>query len=253
MKRTFLPLAAGLLISASAGAGADKVVGGPYVLNATTRSATVMWIVETASASLGASPDKLDRKAGSLHTEKVSFTGLQPGQTYYYDIGQGEAGKGSFRTPPRSGEPFRFLVYGDTRTRHDVHRRVVGEDPGNPAPDFALQTGDMVENGSDQTLWPIFFDIEHDLLRHTAYLPRARQSRAQRQAVLRVLRHDPALLFVQLGQRAFRGARYRRGQRRGYAFRPRGVSGLRRRNGWRRIWRRIRRPRFVSSPGITLR
>jgi hypothetical protein len=120
---------------------------------------------------LGASPDKLDHTAGSLRAEKISFTGLQPGQTYYYDIGQGEAGKGSFKTPPRSGEPFRFLVYGDTRTRHDVHRRVAEKMMESPAPDFALQTGDMVENGSDQALWPIFFDIEHNLLRHTAYFP----------------------------------------------------------------------------------
>jgi hypothetical protein len=171
MKTPILLTVAALFIPITLGAGADKLIGGPYVVNATTRSATVMWVVESATASLGASPDKLDKKAGSLHTEKISFTGLEPGKTYYYDIGQGEAGKGSFRTPPRSGEPYRFLVYGDTRTRHDVHRRVVAKIMENPAPDFALQTGDLVENGADQALWPIFFDIEHDLLRHTAFFP----------------------------------------------------------------------------------
>ena len=38
--------------------------------------------------------------------------------------GQG-AGKGWFKTPPAGAEPYTFTVYGDTRTRHDVHRRVV--------------------------------------------------------------------------------------------------------------------------------
>ena len=169
--KTFLLAVTGLSVAVSFCAAADKLIGGPYVVNTSTRSATVMWVVETASASLGAAPEKLDRRAGSLHTEKISFTNLEPGKTYYYDIGQGEAGKGSFKTPPRSGQPYRFLVYGDTRTRHDVHRKVVARIQESPAPDFAIQTGDLVENGADQSLWPIFFDIEHDFLRHTTLFP----------------------------------------------------------------------------------
>ena len=38
-------------------------------------------------------------------------------------------------------------------------------------PDFALHTGDLVENEADQSLWPIFFDIEHELLRNIAFFP----------------------------------------------------------------------------------
>jgi hypothetical protein len=151
--------------------GADKLAGGPYVVNTGARSATVMWIVERAQASLGEAPDKLDRKAPSLHSEKISFTGLEAGKTYYYDIGMGEAGKGSFKSPPKRGDSYRFLVYGDTRTRHDVHRRVVGRILEAEMPDFVLHTGDLVENGSDSALWPIFFDIERELLRHTTLFP----------------------------------------------------------------------------------
>jgi 3',5'-cyclic AMP phosphodiesterase CpdA len=130
-----------------------------------------MWIVESGQASLGASPDKLDHRAPVLHAEKITFTGLEVGKVYYYDVGQGEAGRGSFKTPPKPGDPFRFLVYGDTRTRHDVHRRVVARILEGERPDFALHTGDLVENGADQALWPIFFEIEHELLRHTAFFP----------------------------------------------------------------------------------
>src|SRR5438093_9223175 len=67
--------------------------------------------------------------------------------------------------------PYRFLVYGDNRTRHDVHRKVIAEVMKHGIPDFILQTGDMVEDGNDSALWPIFFDIEKDLLRQSAFFP----------------------------------------------------------------------------------
>jgi hypothetical protein len=38
-------------------------------------------------------------------------------------------------------------------------------------PDFVLQTGDMVADGSDSVLWSGFFDIERELLRQTAFFP----------------------------------------------------------------------------------
>jgi 3',5'-cyclic AMP phosphodiesterase CpdA len=34
-----------------------------------------------------------------------------------------------------------------------------------------VQSGDMVENGIDNSLWPIFFDIEKELLRQTVFFP----------------------------------------------------------------------------------
>jgi 3',5'-cyclic AMP phosphodiesterase CpdA len=79
--------------------------------------------------------------------------------------------KGSFRTAAPAAAPYRFLVYGDTRTRHDVHRRVVQAILKDGIPDFALQTGDLVENGEDNSLWPIYFEAEKELLRQTAFFP----------------------------------------------------------------------------------
>ena len=38
-------------------------------------------------------------------------------------------------------------------------------------PDFVMHTGDLVENGRDTSLWPIFFDVERELLRTTAFFP----------------------------------------------------------------------------------
>src|SRR6516225_6872662 len=94
----------------------EKVVGGPYVVSVGRRSATVIWLVETGQASVGLEPGKLDRTTPLLRTERIEFTGLAPGTTYYYQSFPGDAGKGSFKTAPAGAAKFQFVVYGDTRT-----------------------------------------------------------------------------------------------------------------------------------------
>jgi hypothetical protein len=170
MKKAGLFLFATLWIASHAGAQ-EKLAGGPYVVNTGPKSATVVWIVEAGQASLGTEPGKLEKTAPVLRAKKVSFTGLQPGTTYYYDTTGTEEGKGSFKTAPNGPSSFQFVVYGDTRTRHDVHRQVIGAILKNTSPDFVLHTGDLVANGADASLWPIFFDIERQLLRKAAFFP----------------------------------------------------------------------------------
>jgi hypothetical protein len=166
----FLFLAFGFLLSISA-QQAPKIVGGPYTVNAGQRSATVMWVVEAGQAAVGSASDKTEKTVPVLRAEKVVFSGLQPGKTYYYRAFPGPDGKGSFKTPPAGEAPFEFVVYGDNRTRHDVHRQVVGAILKYSHPDFLVHTGDLVEDGSDSSLWPIFFDIERELLRKAPIFP----------------------------------------------------------------------------------
>jgi Calcineurin-like phosphoesterase len=152
-------------------AGAERVVGGPYVVNVTARAATVMWIVQTGEASVGLAPGKLDKAAPVLRAEKITLAGLKAGNTYYYQAFPGEGGKGSFKTPPSGPARFQFVVYGDTRTRHDVHRQVIAALLKNSNPDFVMHTGDLVADGADTSLWPIFFDAERELLRKAVFFP----------------------------------------------------------------------------------
>jgi predicted phosphodiesterase len=149
----------------------EKVVGGPYVVNAGPREATAMWVVQTGEASLGPSPDRLEKKMPRLRAEKMVLTGLKPGNTYYYQVFPGDSGKGSFKTPPAGPARFQFVVFGDTRTRHDMHRVVINAILKYADPDFVMHTGDLVENGADTSLWPIFFDAERELLRKAAFFP----------------------------------------------------------------------------------
>lgn len=161
-----------LLITAQLLLAADKkIVGGPFAVSVTTRSATIAWIVQTDEVTLKPAGGAA-LTSPALQVESTTLTSLQPNTRYEYTISSGtDQEKGSFKTPPAAAEPYRFLVYGDNRTRHDVHERVMAEVMKHEVPDFILQTGDMVENGNDTAQWPIFFRIEKELLRQTAFFP----------------------------------------------------------------------------------
>ncbi len=139
------------------GAG-PKVVGGPFVVNATSRAATVAWIVESDQVTVqtAGTPAKT---SPALRVEYTGLTGLQPSTRYDYEVG---GQKGWFKTAPTGAGPFRFVLYGDVRTRHEVHRRVMSAILKSGVPDLVLQSGDLVENGNDSALWATFFDIERE-------------------------------------------------------------------------------------------
>jgi 3',5'-cyclic AMP phosphodiesterase CpdA len=149
---------------------ADKMAGGPYVVNVGPRKATIGWVIQTSEAKLGLAPGKLDKSGPVLRSEKVTLAGLEAGKTYYYDVTGTPEGTGHFKTAPLGPSSFHFVVYGDTRTRHEVHRRVVAA-IAKVQPDFVLLVGDLVADGDDTALWPIFFSIEKDLLNKTAFFP----------------------------------------------------------------------------------
>jgi acid phosphatase type 7 len=165
LKSVFLLLAALPWLHA-----ADTLIGGPYVLHVTPKSATVAWIVQSSEVKLGTAPDRMDQAEPALRFEHVTYSNLKPGTTYYYDVLNRDEGKGSFKTPPEGAGRFQFVVYGDTRTRHDFHRKVAAA-IAKADPDFVVHTGDLVSDGAQTSLWPIFFSIEKELLRKTAFFP----------------------------------------------------------------------------------
>jgi len=165
-RRTWLAIVA---FSAGVVQAADKVVGGPMAVNVGPKEATITWVVETTDARVGKAPEKL---AGSpvLRYHKVTLTGLEPGTTYYYDVLGRPEGRGRFKTAPEGPASFQFVAYGDTRSRHDVHRRVMAAVVKEPA-DFVLHTGDLVSDGRQMDQWPVFWSIEKDVLNKVAFFP----------------------------------------------------------------------------------
>lgn len=157
LRRVFVVLAAALPVAQFASA-ADKLVGGPFVVNAGPNSATVVWILDGAGGKPG------------LSAQKTTLSGLEPGSAHSHVVPGLADGKVSFRTAPVGPAKFPFVVYGDTRSRHDVHRRVVEAILKVPA-DFAIHTGDMVADGRVEEQWPVFFSIEKELLSRLAFFP----------------------------------------------------------------------------------
>src|SRR5215467_9382901 len=176
MKKSILIAFLAVLVAGAqlttAGQKIEKIVGGPFVVNVTPRSATIAWIVQGNDVTVRPQNGTAVLSSPALRTEKTTLTSLQPNTRYEYNVSSdADAGTGSFKTPPTGSEPYRFVVYGDNRTRHDVHRRVIAELMKHGMPDFILQTGDMVENGNDAAQWPVFFEIERELLRQTVFFP----------------------------------------------------------------------------------
>lgn len=168
MKRNLLML--GLLAALTPAGAADRVVGGPVVVNVSAKTATVVWLVQSGEAVLSTAGGA-DKSAPVLRGESTTFTGLTASTSYEYSVPGHDELKGSFKTPAAAGQDFEFVVYGDTRTRHDVHKTVIASVLQNAKPDFVVHTGDLVADGTDPALWPVFFDIEHELLRKTAFFP----------------------------------------------------------------------------------
>ncbi len=132
-----------------------ELAGGPAIVNVGPRSATVVWVTKTA---------------GGLHANRFGYDKLEPGRDYEFEFRASPPVRARFRTAPQKRTDFTFLVYGDTRTRAEPHRKVA-EAMARYRADFLLNTGDLVADGRRGEQWAEFFSIERDLLRSAALFP----------------------------------------------------------------------------------
>ena len=174
MLKNSLPVFVGLgMLAAALASGQEKLAGGPFAVDVTQKSATIGWLTEEGSVTLTGAPGEAPKSSPVLRAHVTTLTGLRPAAAYTYDVPGHPEAKGSFRTAGSTTGTtvYQFVVYGDTRTRHDVHRTVVAGILKYASPDFILHTGDLVEDGSDPSLWTIFFSIEAPLLSKAAFFP----------------------------------------------------------------------------------
>jgi predicted phosphodiesterase len=164
------------ITAASRGASAASFAKGPYLQDLATDAVTVkLELDEPAPASLsivdGATHAEIKVDAiapAAFHALRA--TGLAPSTSYAYTvtIGAGDAAKtsevGHFTTAPADARPFKFLVYGDSRSDDASHAAVVRAMSQRPA-DFLVNTGDVVYRGSDPGEWKSFFRVEGATLR----------------------------------------------------------------------------------------
>ncbi len=162
-------------------AGCARVTKGPVLLRVSQHRAAIMW--ETNKDGLGklhygegprpnqwvhsttekvqyktaATGGQTDQKTAFIH--KVWLQDLEPSCTYNYRV----AGAGvlsemyEFRTTPADTDEVTFVVYGDSRTHPQTHRKLV-ELMKEKKPDFIVNTGDLVSRGDQYEQWgPEFF------------------------------------------------------------------------------------------------
>jgi predicted phosphodiesterase len=139
-----------------------RLFGSPYITDVTSTSVTLNWVVKTTAVATG------------WRVEHVPLNNLTPGATYYYDVFRDgtREGRGQFTMPPDAKSPdnFTFVVYGDTRSRDDVHRQIISKVVVD-RPAFVVHTGDLVTDGRTAALWPNFFIITDPLMRRAVFFP----------------------------------------------------------------------------------
>jgi MYXO-CTERM domain-containing protein len=172
--RRFAASAVGLGIFAASGVAlAAPIAKGPYLQSLDRAGVTVKVELEAAGPAVldvyAAGTER--RVAGANSLESKDFhalraTGLEPGTTYDYRVVSGDAKSdlGHFTTAPAGDVPFRFLVYGDSRSDHAAHGAITGALLAAPG-DFLINTGDMVLAGKDPEDWKAFFRVEEPLIR----------------------------------------------------------------------------------------
>jgi acid phosphatase type 7 len=151
-------------------AGIDK---GPYLMHPTTVGITVCWISNEPEAGTVAVEGAREtfEEAVSNRIHRVRVTGLEPYKLYKYSVTCGSDKKGgSFRTAAPPGQPFKFVAYGDNRTQPKVHRAVLNR-MSRFEPDFIIQSGDQVADGTKETQWDEFWQVASKALSRSAYYP----------------------------------------------------------------------------------
>jgi predicted phosphodiesterase len=148
----------------------------PWIQDATTTSVAIYWEAGAAGGTqrleYGPQGQAMSQTVnGTLVSNmlyKAVVTGLPASTAYDYQVvsNADTSTPGSFVSAPSGAEPFRFAVFGDTRPNVTPHQAVVAKTLAY-APDFVLNTGDLV----DATNYTEFFKIEKDLLRNAVILP----------------------------------------------------------------------------------
>jgi hypothetical protein len=156
---------------------AGSIEHGPYIQNLTADSVTICW--ETLSETEGTIEywEAADVSTAVVSNQpsktfhEAAIVRLKPATEYKYRITIGkDTEEGVFRTAPETFEPFTFIAYGDSRSGHDIHKKLISlMEPYNPA--LILNSGDLVGDGREQTDWDVFWGIVEPIARGVPYYP----------------------------------------------------------------------------------
>ncbi len=165
----FAALISPLAFGQKEGANPPPSILGPYLQNMLDDQVTICWSLPEGETIIDKN-GKTVRKVRRYRNYSTIITGLKPDTIYNYDVlNDGtDRGKGTFTTFPKKIKPFKFCVLGDTRSRHDIHQKIVNRII-DEKPLFVVNTGDLVGNGNNMEDWENFFRVNDKLTRNVPY------------------------------------------------------------------------------------
>lgn len=168
------------LVSLASPATAFELVQGPILQQPTMEGIHIgvtLDEVGTPTVRYGLAEDSLDgewtAETAALRHE-VALTGLEPGESYFYGIYDGEVLISDVAVLPTAVDAdtdFNFIVFGDTRSRADIHQSIVNMMVEEENVRFTVQTGDLVSDGGNLTQWDDYFAIEQPLMQTVPIYP----------------------------------------------------------------------------------
>ena len=165
-----------LLLTMIDAGNALELLKGPYLQDVTQTGITIVWETDiVASTEILYTEQALPhlerhvRQPAFTKIHEIRLEELQPEMAYRYRVisenlgGQRvESPAYIFRTASHLDTPFRFVVWGDSRTDHKKARQVA-ELIARQKPDFVVSVGDVVSDGNTYSDWGTqYFDpIKH--------------------------------------------------------------------------------------------
>ena len=148
------------------------IIKGPYLQNLSKNSVTIMWETDLPSTSEVYYGEGLSAKEDAPKTiHEITLRELKPDTIYFYHVlsrvpEDRRLPKGvpsyvlskvySFKTAIEQGEPFKFIVYGDSRSNPEIHSKLAKlMEKASPA--FLVNTGDLVSRGQNYREWAEHF------------------------------------------------------------------------------------------------
>jgi len=136
-----------------------SIIKGPYLQNVNQTAITVMWETNESSASridYGLTDSYGFSEVNSTNTtiHEIRLSNLTVDTLYHYKVTSDttESLDNTFKTAAANTTPFRFVVYGDTRSNPSDHLSVVNAIIESN-PEIVLHTGDIINDGRVYNQW----------------------------------------------------------------------------------------------------
>ncbi len=132
-------------------------------------------IIREKAATPNVLEDRLLRNDRYIHRFTAELDSLQPGQKYFYKVGNPEkdlwSEQAEFITAPSKPSPFSFIYFGDTHRSQQWGRLINTSFTRHPNVGFYTIGGDIVSTGLYRDDWDQLFEYSKDVIKNRPLMP----------------------------------------------------------------------------------